>query len=66
MKKDKNGLLIAKGDVVLVPQPDEVDSYSNEFMGTVVSIDGDFVTVEDNQGDCFSIEAERLEVVDGY
>ncbi len=65
MTIDKNNFLINIGDPVLVPQPNDSDLHNHEFLGTVISIDK-YVTVEDSEGDCFDIEPERLEVVEGY
>lgn len=63
--KDKNYKDIKVGDTVDVPPPrDADDGYNNEFRGTVNSFHGDYVVVEDMEGDCFCIEPERLEVVD--
>lgn len=66
MTTDKLNLLICKGDVVIVPAPIETDLHKNEFVGIVVSVSNDYITVEDCEGDCFDIEPNRIEVVDGY
>ena len=49
------------GSFVLVPDPNESDIHNHEFLGVVVSIRGEYATVEDGDGDCFDIEIERLE-----
>lgn len=63
--KDKNYIDITVGATVDVPPPNSEDNYNNEFRGTVKEfVEGEYVVVEDMDGDCFCIEAERLEVVD--
>lgn len=62
---DKNGIEIKVGATVDVPAPlSSDDGYNNEFRGTVESFHGDYVVVEDQEGETFCIEPERLEVVD--
>lgn len=64
--KDINGKIIEQGMNVLVPDADENlgDFWDNEFVGYVVSLDNfhNFVIVEDGDGDCFSVEPERVEI----
>ena len=48
------------GDFVLVPEPDNTDIHNHEFTGEVIAITNGIVTVEDEDGDCFDIEIERL------
>ena len=63
--KDKNYKDIKVGDTVDVPAPkDADDGYNNEFRGTVNSFHGDYVVVEDMDGECICIEPEVLEIVD--
>lgn len=62
---DKNGVELIEGVSVLVPSPNETDVHTNEFVGNVVHIGNQYVTVEDMEGDCFDIEAERVEVYFG-
>ena len=61
--KDKNGVEIDIGDEVEVPEPNSTDMYNNEFVGRVSDFRNDMVTVEDQDGDCWDIEPERLEVI---
>jgi len=63
--KDKNKVIILEDDMVQVPEPNQSDIHNHEFVGTVINLKGgaeNLVTVEDGDGDCFDIEAERLEV----
>ena len=50
------------GDSVEVPDPDETDIHNHSFVGTIVAFDTEmeYATVEDGDGDCFTIEIERL------
>ena len=50
------------GDLVEVPDPIESDIYNHSFVGTIVAFDDkmEYATVEDMEGDCFTIEIERL------
>lgn len=48
------------GEFVLVPEPDDTDIHNHEFTGEVIAITNGIVTVEDEDGDCFDIEIERL------
>jgi hypothetical protein len=47
-------------DIVEVPEPFETDIFNHSFVGTVIDITGDIVTVEDSDGDCFDIGIWRL------
>lgn len=61
--RDKKGMLLMVGDPVAVPTPSQTDTHSQEFVGSVVEFgDDDIVTVADQSGNCFDIEAYRLEV----
>ncbi|MCE5317412.1 MAG: hypothetical protein LLG04_08665 [Parachlamydia sp.] len=60
---DKNDIEIEVGSSVMVPEPNDTDLHSNEFNGTVKGFHGIYVVVEDQDGDCFDIKAERLEVI---
>jgi hypothetical protein len=51
---------IKVGSFVLVPEPNDSDIHNNEFLGVVVGFKGEYVIVEDSDGDCFDIEIERL------
>ena len=55
---DKNDEVIAVGDTV---DCDETDS-NLEFRGTVTNVDGEFMIVEDMDGDSFHIDPKELEV----
>ena len=62
---DKNYEELYVGADVEVPTPTSEDSWNFEFQGTVVKleiIDG-YVVVEDMEGDCFMVEAERVEIL---
>ena len=62
---DKNGKVISKGDTVDVGAPNpKVDLHQNEFQGTVVELysDGETVCVADQQGECFDVSANQVEV----
>ena len=48
------------GEFVLVPEPNNTDIHNHEFTGEVIAITNGIVTVEDEDGDCFDIEIERL------
>ena len=62
---DKNGKLIDNGSTVEAPDPDETDIHQHSFVGTVVGVRGiNLLTVEDGDGNCFDIEANRLEIVE--
>lgn len=50
------------GDLVLVPEPENDDIHTHNFIGTVQSIENGVATVEDEDGDCFDIEVDRLEM----
>lgn len=60
--RDVNYKEINIGDTVDVPKIE--DNVNYEFRGTVVGFHGDYVVVEDSEGESFCIEPELLEVVD--
>lgn len=62
--KDKNGKEIKKGDRVLVPDPNDTDVHNHEFEGTVHSFRDVYVIVQDMEENGFSIEPERLEILE--
>jgi hypothetical protein len=63
--KDKNGTEISVGDSVVVPDPIGSDIHNHSFIGYVCDIfDDGNVCVEDGDSDFFTIEPERLEVID--
>ena len=54
---------ISVGDSVNVPDPVGDDFHNHEFIGTVVGLYGispEMATVEDQDGDCFTIDVDRL------
>jgi len=60
---DANGVEIKHLAHVLVPDPNETDIHSFEFIGVAVDfLDNGNVIVEDYDGDFFEIEASRLEI----
>lgn len=64
---DKNGMDIELGDNVSVPFPNELsnDTWNTEFVGEVIDFDEseDLVSVKDQEGECFYIAPNRVEVV---
>jgi hypothetical protein len=62
--EDANGKTLNTLDWVIVPDPNETDLHNNGFVGQIVHIGDEFVTVEDGNGDCFDIEPERLYYAD--
>lgn len=61
---DKNDQLIVVGMYVEVPEPNEFDNHQNRFEGYVeeLRVNGDII-VSDDEGDCFAIEANRVEII---
>lgn len=60
--KDSKGRTIKKGMSVDMPEPDETDNYHFEFTGTVSDFSDHFVLVQDQDGEAYSIEPERLTI----
>lgn len=60
--RDKNGIMIRKGDSVFA-DPESGDTFY-EFQGTVDSFHDNYVTVRDMEDDYFDIEPYKLEVLD--
>lgn len=60
--RDKNGNLIQVGDTVNVEGVLEEDDFW-DFQGTVDSFRGEYITVEDMDGDLFDVEPYKLELV---
>ena len=56
---DKNGQIIEMNDEVDVDKTDD----NNDFRGHVVDYQNEFVVVEDQNGDCFSLLGIEIEVV---
>ena len=63
--KDKHGIEIQWNDQVVVPEPNRDDSYLHSFIGNATDFDDlhNFVIVEDQDSDFYSIESHRLMVV---
>jgi len=59
--QDKKGQWLEVGDDVDVDANLSDNRY--DFRGTINSFDGSFVIVEDQEGDCFSVEGTELEKV---
>jgi hypothetical protein len=64
--KDQNNKKIQMGDSVEVPDPEDpiAEGYDYSFIGTVVDLRDKHVTVEDGDGDCFDIDADKLLVLE--
>jgi hypothetical protein len=64
---DKNGMDIKLGDEVSIPFPNKLsnDTWNTEFVGVVIDFDEseDLVSVKDQEGECFYIAPDRIEVV---
>ena len=67
--KDKNGIELAIGMNVNVPEPIKghpfYDTHNNEFSGTIIGFHGGYVTVRDADDECFDgfdVEPERLTI----
>jgi hypothetical protein len=56
--------LLEKGQQVNVPDPNSSDIHNHSFIGTVIDIleDRGTAIVEDQCGDAFEIEGDRLEI----
>jgi hypothetical protein len=63
---DKTGNLLEKYQSVEVPDPNSSDIHNNSFVGTVIDVleNRGTAIVEDQCGDVFEIEAERLVIQD--
>lgn len=63
---DKNGIELDIGTDVEVPEPSQAfhDIHNHGFMGSIINFNEDegTVCVSDQDGDCFDVEAERVEV----
>ena len=64
---DKNGMEIEVGNDVEVPESyaNGTDSWNNEFVGMVIEMDSveGVVTVRDQDGNCFDIDSNRVELL---
>jgi hypothetical protein len=64
--KDKNGKELQVGSQVMVPDPDPSDPWFHAFQGRVFKcLPDNFVIVKDQDDDVWTVEASRLEVVEG-
>ena len=66
---DKEGFVITLGDDAEMPEPNKTtDSHQHSFIGTVVGIneETELVAVEDQDGDCFEIEPNRISLKEFY
>ena len=63
--RDKNYEEVYVGAEVEVPTPTKEDNWNFEFVGTIVKLDKEngYVIVEDQDGDCFTVEVERVEIL---
>ncbi len=59
---DKNGVKIFEGATVNVPDPNQDDIHEHAFQGTVSGRHEQWISVEDQEGEFYDIEEERLEV----
>ena len=51
-------------DTVFVPEPQEGDYWQHGFQGTVVEINDDYVVVEDGDGDCWTVEKNKIKEIE--
>jgi hypothetical protein len=56
------------GTIVIVPSPNPNDSWNHSFEGTIKQIKNDtdetpYVTIEDQDGDCWDVNFDRLEIL---
>jgi len=62
--KDKKGEVICMHCIVNVDDPTNVsDCHKNAFTGVVIRIDDVFIVVQDQDGDCFSVLSDNVEVI---
>ena len=61
---DKHGNLLEKYQDVIVPEPNKTDIHNNAFIGTVIDVleSRGTAIVEDQCGEVFEVETDRLEV----
>ena len=59
---DKNGNFLEKYQEVEVPEPNGSDIHNHSFFGTIIDVleDRGTAIIEDNCGDAFEIEFDRL------
>ena len=63
---DKRGTFLEKGQSASVPEPKKGDKYKTGFCGIIIDIleNRGSVIVEDQCGEAFEIEAERVTIED--
>lgn len=63
--KDKNYQEVYIGAEVEIPSPNSEDMWGHEFVATVRTLDKEngYVEVEDGDGDWWTVEVERVEVI---
>jgi len=63
---DKKGTFLEKNQSVSVPKPNETDMHNFAFSGTIIDVleSRGTVIVEDQCGDVFEVEADRVDVED--
>ena len=61
--KNKHGIEIEVGTVVVVPDPEENDIWTHSFQATVTDIIRNNLIVEDQDSDFFEVEADRIEEI---
>ena len=59
---DKHGNYLEKYQDVIVPEPNSTDIHNNGFIGTVIDVleSRGTAIVEDNCGEVFEVETDRL------
>lgn len=62
--RDKNYDEVYVGAEVDVPPPTQEDQWNFNFTGTIIKLDKEngYVIVEDGDGDCWTVEVERVEL----
>jgi hypothetical protein len=60
---DKNGKMISRGDTVKVDAPKRTDYYKQAFQGEVLTIGVEMLIVVDQNGDCWDVDSDSVEVV---
>jgi hypothetical protein len=54
-----------KNQSVTVTDPKPNDLWSHSFCGTIIEVKQDTVVVEDQDGDCFEVDNDQIEVENG-
>ena len=60
---DRFGHEFKIGADVEMPEPNEMDTHNQSFIGVVVDCRNGNAVVSDCEGDCFDIEPDRLSVI---